>query len=260
MTYVEALFLGVLQGLTEFLPVSSSGHLVLAQEVLAKWGGSVPQPGPALEIAVHFGTLVAVVLYYRTVIVRIVRDVFTGGPHARLGWMVVVGTIPAVIVGLTLKDQIEAALDSPVVAGIGLIVTGVFLLLTKAARRGDQEPGFRYATIVGVAQAIAILPGLSRSGATIGTGMFLGDEPTHAAQFSFLLSIPAILGAVVLTVASGDLAATGHTPQLAVACAAAFVSGLGALWFLLRVLAKGRLAVFGPYCIVVGVLALWFVR
>ena len=254
MTYWEALLLGVLQGLTEFLPVSSSGHLVLAQELMG-----VARPGAALEIAVHLGTLVAVLWHYRRDVSAIARDVLVNGPLARLGWTVVVGTLPAVLVGLFLKDRVEAALDSPRIAAACLVATGVLLLLTRFARRREGEPGFGHALIVGVAQAVAILPGVSRSGSTIGTALFLGDEPVRAARFSFLLSIPAILGATVLTVKDGGFAASGELPQLVVAAVAAFVSGLLALVLLLRVLAAGRLSMFGPYCIAAGVLAWWLV-
>ncbi len=250
MTFTDALLLGVLQGLTEFLPISSSGHLVLAQELLG-----IAQDGAALEVVVHLGTLMSVILWYRKDIVEIVRDVFRGGPTARLGWMVVVGSIPVALVGILLKDHIDAALESPLVAAYGLIGTGIFLLLTKYAKRGAGEPGFVYALIVGTAQSIAILPGVSRSGSTIGTSMLLGDDPIRAARFSFLLSIPAILGAAAKTMLDDGLGEADQFAPLVLAGAAAFLSGLAAIAFLLKLLEKGRLRAFGPYCLAAGALA-----
>lgn len=250
MTWLDALVLGLLQGLTEFLPISSSGHLVLAQEVLG-----VHEQGAALEISVHLGTLLSVLVYYRRDLVEIVRDVFRGGPTARLGWMVVVGTVPAVFVGLLWKDDIEAAFESPRAAAVGLLATGAFLLLTRFAKRRPGDPGFGYAVVVGCAQAVAILPGVSRSGSTIGTGQLVGDDPVRAARFSFLLSIPAILGAAVLMLADGELGGGPGTGMLVLSGAVAFASGVAAIAFLIRLLGQGRLHWFGPYCLVVGALA-----
>ncbi len=253
MGWIDALVLGLLQGLTEFLPISSSGHLVLAQEALG-----VHEPGAALEIAVHVGTLLSVLVYYRRDIIDIARDVVCRGPAARLGWMVVAGTIPAVLVGLFLKDDIERALDSPRFAAAGLLVTGTFLLLTRLARRRPSEPGFAYAIIVGCAQSVAILPGISRSGSTIGTGLLLGDDPVRAARFSFLLSIPAILGAAVLMFADGGMSGGPPAGMLIVAGAVSFASGLASIAFLIKLLGRGGLAWFGPYCLLVGAVA-WYV-
>ena len=252
MTWTDALVLGLLQGLTEFLPISSSGHLVLAQH-----GLGIDEPGAGLEIAVHLGTLASVVLYYRRDLVEILRDVLRGGPAARLGWLVVVGTLPIVVVGLTLREPIAAAFDEPLYSAGGLLVTGVLMMVSPLARRRPGEPRFGYALLVGCAQAVAILPGVSRSGSTIATGMFAGDDPVRAARFSFLLSIPAISGAAILMAKDGAFAGRTDPVMLLGAGAVAFVSGLAAIAFLLRVLGRGRLFWFGPYCLVLGATALW---
>ena len=244
MTWTDALVLGLLQGLTEFLPISSSGHLVLAQH-----GLGIDEPGAGLEIAVHLGTLASVVLYYRRDLVEILRDVLRGGPAARLGWLVVVGTRPIVVVGLTCREPIAAAWC--------LRVTGALMMGSPLARRRPGEPRFGYALLVGCAQAVAILPGVSRSGSTIATGMFAGDDPVRAARFSFLLSIPAISGAAILMAKDGAFAGRTDPVMLLGAGAVAFVSGLAAIAFLLRVLGRGRLFWFGPYCLVLGATALW---
>ncbi len=239
--------LGLVQGVTEFLPVSSSGHLVLVEH-----GLGVRSNGQALEIAVHLGTLLAVLLHYRRDLVDIVRDVLRRSPGARLGWMVVVGTLPAVVVGLAFKHQIDAAFGSPRAAAWGLVATGVVLLLTPLARRRESAPGMLYAFVVGCAQAVAILPGVSRSGSTIGTALFLGDDAVRAARFSFLLSIPAIGGAAVLLFADGALRQVDAPGPLLLAACVAFVSGWAAIAFLIRLLGRGRLWCFGPYCLALG--------
>ncbi len=252
MTWIDALVLGLVQGLTEFLPISSSGHLVLVQEML-----DVSSPGAGLEIAVHLGTLLSVLVYYRRDVIEIVRDVVTKGPEARTGWMVVVATVPTVIVALIAKDQIDAAFDNPRVAAFGLLLTGAILLLTPAARRKLGRPGYGYAVVVGCAQVLAMTPGVSRSGSTIASAMFLGDDPVRAARFSFLMSIPAICGAAILGFADGGLENGPSVAMLALAAAVAFVSGLAAIAALIRLLGQGKLAYFGPYCVVVGAVA-WF--
>lgn len=253
MDLIDAVVLGAVQGLTEFLPVSSSGHLVLAQELLG-----VQETGATLEVAVHLATLLSVVLYFWRDIWRVTAEFFGGGPGRKTALLVAVATLPAGLVGVLLKDQIEAFLDSPLLAAAMLIVTGVVLLLTRfAVRREDREPGVVYALLVGCAQAVAILPGISRSGSTICTALFLGDDPDHAARFSFLMALPVILGAGLLKLddLSGSADAASGVPLL-VASIVAFATGLAAIHALMTALRKGKLAVFGPYCLLLGAGAL----
>ena len=252
MTAIDAALLGLVQGLTEFLPVSSTAHLLLAQALLG-----LDLPGLHLEVAVHLGTLASVLLYYRADLWAMTRGVFRGGDGRRLLVLGVLGTLPAVVVGLLLKDAVEDLRENPRIAAAGLIAVGLFLLLTRLARRvAAREPGARDALIIGSAQAVsAIVPGVSRSGSTIGTGMFLGLDPAWAARFSFLLSVPAILGAAALDAMGNALPAPSDVPALAIAAAVAFATGLAAIHVLLRVVARGRLAIFGVYCVVVGVAA-----
>jgi undecaprenyl-diphosphatase len=251
MTYGEAALLGLIQGLTEFLPVSSTAHLLLAQKALA-----MEKHDLHLEVAAHLGTLVAVLVYYRTLLVSMVRDFLLGGPGRRLAWLVVLGTVPAVLVGLFLKNALGLREDA-FVAAVDLTIVGSFLIATHWARRRPHEPGWVDATVVGVAQACAaVFPGISRSGSTIGTSLFCGNDPQWAARFSFLLSIPAILGGAVVEAHHEGLPRADEWPALGVAAAVAFLFGLAAIHVLLRIVARGRLAVFGPYCIAVGVAAL----
>ena len=251
MTILEALLLGLVQGFTEFLPVSSSGHLLLAQELLG-----INPPGVLLEVVVHLATAMSVTVYFRRDIAVVIKDTIRGGPGQSLGFRILVATIPAPILYLLFKTELEAALESPLVAAACLIVTGIVLLSTARARRKDTTPGLGHAVIVGCAQAIAILPGISRSGSTISAALFLGDDPDRAARFSFLLMLPVILGAGLLKGSAIEALPSDQILPLAVAALVAFVSGLAATHALLTLVVRGRLSWFGPYCLLVGVVAL----
>jgi undecaprenyl-diphosphatase len=233
----DAIVLGIVQGLTEFLPVSSSGHLVIAQTLL-----HVPTPGIFLEVALHVATLLSVVVVYRGRLSGIVVGALR---RDRAAWhyiaLIALATLPAVVVGLLLHDYVAAIFETPVVTGFMLVVTGGVLWSTRALRgqRGHQLPGWGLALGIGVAQAVAILPGISRSGATISTGMWGRLNGERAAEFSFLMSIPAILGAAVLELRgfSGAVAEVGGL-ALAAGFMAALVSGvlaiLGLVWLVRR--------------------------
>jgi len=213
VTAWEALVLGVVQGATEFLPVSSSGHLVIAQALLG-----LTLPGVLFEVAVHVATLVSILLVYRERITGLVAGALERDPEAvRYVLLVVVATIPAALVGLTAKDAIEALFESPVVPGVALLVTGTFLWTTRraVARATLERPGWIAALLIGAAQAFALVPGISRSGATVVAALWLGVKGREAAAFSFLMAVPAIAGAAVCaTRLSGKLNGVMklHTP------------------------------------------------
>ncbi len=260
---LEVLFLAVIQGLTEFLPVSSSGHLVIA-EALLKTGG--PRAGGVIfEVAVHVGTLGAVVAVYRRKIMSICLAValwLVSGcrekerfgedlPYA--GW-IILGTIPAAVIGLLFHDRISDLFGSPALVSIFLSITGIYLWLSKD-RGGSSSFGWKTVLLIGAAQAVAILPGFSRSGWTITTALLLGIGFARAAEFSFLLSIPAILGALVLELAKGGVSfSAGEVAFLVTGAAAAFFSGLFALKLLIYLLGRGRLYRFSYYMVPGGVL------
>jgi undecaprenyl-diphosphatase len=254
---LESILLGILQGLTEFLPVSSSGHLVLAQELLAGFDG----PATAFDVLLHGGTLVAVLLYFRQDLLQIVRDSTRPSEGGlRLPFLLIVGSIPAGIVGVFMADMITPLFSSPRVAASGLVVTGLVLFTAwRRARGGVSSIAHLTVTgalIIGLAQAFAIVPGISRSGATIVVGMFLGLRGREAARFSFLLSIPAVAGALLLE--SGVLFDGGlPLPYMAGALSAALV-GWAAIAFLMKLLDRENLAPFGIYCIALGILSLAF--
>jgi undecaprenyl-diphosphatase len=260
MSLIQALLLGLLQGTTEFLPVSSSGHLVLVPWLLA-W----PSPGLAFDAVVHWGTAVAVVGYLWRDWVLLARAAWRGirsrslaNPDLRLAGLIVLGTIPGVLVGWLLEDFFAGMFARPVAAAGFLLVTAGFLTLAEGQVRPQDraitEPTWLGALLVGLAQATAILPGISRSGATIAAGVGLGLRRESAARFSFLLATPIILGAGLLPMRglaqAGDLAA--QAPLLVVGFLAAGVSGLACIHFLLRYLRSRPLYPFALYCALFG--------
>ncbi|MEJ2502093.1 MAG: undecaprenyl-diphosphate phosphatase [Gemmatimonadota bacterium] len=198
MSYVDAIVLGLVQGLTEFLPVSSSGHLVMAQTFLG-----VPSPGVFLEVALHVATLLSVTVVYRRKLGELVVGLFRREPDAlRYIGLLVLATLPVVVIGLLFRDPIEAAFDTPYVTGFMLLVTGALLYSTSwgDAAQPHDRPQSRHAVAMGFAQCLALMPGISRSGSTIAAGLWTGLKGERAAEFSFLMSLPAIAGAAVLQV------------------------------------------------------------
>ncbi len=268
MELLPAAILGLVQALTEFLPVSSSGHLVLSRLLL----GVQTEHGAAFEVAVHFGTLLSVVIVFRQEVWALLRSCWTAltkpsqistlwseDPEFKLLVAIAVGCIPAGVVGLAFKDQLEAAFSSPVIVCSALIATGGVLLATLIPAMGEKRVGLGSALLIGLAQAVAIIPGVSRSGSTIATAMFLGLEREHAARYSFLLSLPVIAGATVLK--ARELLSVQISDEtwlaLGVGALVAFVAGIGALILLMRIVRRGGFAHFGWYCIGIGVFGLW---
>ena len=276
MNLFDALFLAVIQALTEFLPVSSSGHLVLAKTLL-----HVESPGAVWEVALHLGTLAAVFVVFRRDILRLVAGFFRGAGQAcgkdgwrktwrsnfdfRMMFYLIAGTIPAAIVGFLLRTSTQRLFSTPVLALAMLFITGELLWLTRAQRlyRPCGKVRLADAIIIGVAQACALLPGLSRSGATICFALFRGVEPQRAARFSFLLAIPAILGGALLEAPNLTALPPDQLPLLLTAVAVAALVGYAALRLLLGLLAAGRLHWFAWYCwgiAVAGTAWLWASR
>ena len=258
MSLWEALVLGFVQGATEFLPVSSSGHLVMAQAVLA-----IEIPGVAFEVAVHVATLVSILLVYRTRVAELLRGAVARDPEAyRYMGLVVVATIPAGLLGVFAKDRIEALFENPYAPGVALIVTGAFLWSSRAAieRAADERPGWLAALLIGVAQAFALVPGISRSGATVVAAIWLGVEAREAAAFSFLMAVPAIAGAAVLQIP--DMAETAGSGLSAAVLmggsVVAGVTGVLAIRTFVVMLARRSFHFFAPYCWAVAVAYLLF--
>ncbi len=251
MNPLEALVLGVVQGLTEFLPVSSSGHLVLGQALFG-----IELPGVVFEVTVHVATLCAVCWVYRGRLAALIRGVCSGDRRGiRDAGLLVAATLPAAAAGVGLRSTLEPTFERPVFAAAMLLVTGGFVWsIRRLSRRGTRaRPTVRGALAIGLAQACAILPGISRSGSTVAAATAAGVEPRRAAEFSFLLSIPAIGGAAVLQAPNlGEAGlAVGMLP-LAVAFAASALSGVLAIRIFLRMLERRVFHRFAWYCWLVG--------
>ena len=265
MSLLEAIVLGIVQGLTEFLPISSTGHLRIVPAFLG-W----EDPGAAFTAVTQLGTMAAVVLYFWSDLVRIarawVRSLRSREARreldARLGWYIVLGTIPIGIFGLAFKDQIETGARDLYLIGIALIVLGLVLLAAERVARHDrplEEITTRDGIAIGFAQALALVPGVSRSGATLTAGLFMGLDRTSAARFSFLLSVPAVVLSGLLEFGSILNGSEGqHTGlgALAVATFLAFVVGYASIAFLLRFLANHSTIVFVVYRVALGTLVL----
>ena len=253
MSIIQAVVLGIVQGLTEFLPVSSSGHLVLLQRLIGFEG-----PDILFDTYLHVGTVVAVCVAFRRDLHRmgrslILRDV--NSPEFRLVLFIVLGTIPTAVIGFLFRDVFEMLFSAVIPAALMLLVTGILLYVAdRVVRNGTCAKMLtkRDACLIGLAQGLSIIPGLSRSGTTISTGIFLGLERTFAARFSFLLSIPAIAGAgLVQGVGLKELQGELLLP-FTLGTVTAAVTGYGAIKILLRVVARRRLSFFSAYCWIVG--------
>ena len=273
--WLFVIVLGIVQGLTEFLPISSSGHLVLLQVFWQQ-----PQLGPEklllLDASVHFATLLAVLWVFRARVVQLLRTPLSyvvpirmsnreRDDGMRLWGLLLIGTIPTALIGLLLQRQIEQAFTSASAVGISLLITGVLLFFAgrrTTDNRGLEEMRIRDALLIGTMQGLAIFPGISRSGFTIGAGLLLGLEQKLAAEFSFLLAVPAILGAMLMEVLKIHQQQIGISllgPYL-VGSLLALVTGIVALRWLLRLLQNGRLGYFAYYCWGLGIFALFAAR
>lgn len=252
MTFSILMLLALVQGIAEFLPISSSGHLIVLGNLLGGSNDALPDLND-VNIVLHLGTLGSIVAFYWRRLLQLLTD------DRRVIWLMFVGTLPAVVVGLPLKLMFEHLLESPLVAGLLFPVTGIVLLWTLRLPVGEvdyRKMSWRDALFIGCCQAVAILPGLSRSGSTIAGGLARGLNRASAATFSFLLAIPAILGAGVLE--GIDLLKDGKpisvpVNHLLLGAAVSFAVGLGAIWLLNRWLQSGKLAIFAWYCILLGV-------
>ncbi len=270
MDWIEAVVLGVVQGLTEFLPVSSSGHLVLFQQMFG-----LVEPELLFDICLHVGTLVAVLIVFYKDLAALIRTLFklpalvrsSGGlrtlfsnhPEFRLMAMIVIGSIPTAVLGLLFAKITEQLFGTIWLVGLALLLTGTFLWFTQGrATKGRPIAGMRLkeALIIGLVQGLAIVPGISRSGATISAALYLGIDRELAGRFSFLLSVPAILGALVLGLDAESFETSMPVGLILVGSLCAALVGYLALRLLMGIVKKGQLHRFAPYCWGVGVLAM----
>ncbi len=269
MELYQGIILGILQGLTEFLPVSSSGHLVLGQLFFG-----ITESVLSFDISVHMGTLAAVLVVYRQDIFQMAASLmrFVSGPGERslkafmadrnrkLATWIILGSIPTAVVGLVMKQYEHALFTNGALVGAMLMVTGLVLWLSRRfyGNVPDQvDFDLKRALTLGLAQGLAVLPGISRSGSTISVGLFLGLDRDTAARFSFLLSIPAIAGAQVLSLKDSFSSGLAIDPVTICGTIVSFITGLVALKLLLKLVQTGKFHLFAPYCWAVGAVVLW---
>ncbi|MBT3257965.1 MAG: undecaprenyl-diphosphate phosphatase [Deltaproteobacteria bacterium] len=266
MTNMETIFLGIIQGLAEFLPVSSSGHLVIFKNLLG-----FKEPELLLDVSLHLGTLLAVCIYFRSDLKKMVEEIweiaapgadhrFRLKPHASLALMVVVGSIPTALIGIIFKTPLERVFGSVTTVGVMLVITGIIVGSTKLIPKAHEkltQVGPLIALAIGTAQGLAIMPGISRSGSTIVCALLLGLNRELAGRFSFLLSIPAIIGAVVLQFDMEAITRVGVVPLILGFASSALV-GFVALTLLMGIVKKGHFYYFAPYCWAVGIFTIIF--
>jgi undecaprenyl-diphosphatase len=249
MTLFQAVFLAIIQGLTEFLPISSSGHLVIFQKIFGL------KPPVLFDILVHVGTLGAVLIFFRDRLRKITVGLFKKDRgEIDFLWLIIIGSIPAVFVGLLLQTSLEVIFDSLKLVGFSLLVTGIFLLSTKFKLRGIRLGRLNRsdAFFIGLFQALAILPGVSRSGSTISAGLWRKLRPEKALEFSFLLAIPAIIGALVLEMPVLVNTSTDYLGQGILGMIIAGLIGYWALKTLSQILVSEKFWLFGVYCLGLG--------
>jgi len=255
MSLIEAIILGIIQGLTEFLPVSSSGHLELTKAILGDT--SVPEESLLMTVVLHAATAFSTIVIFRKEIAELLAGLFQfkNNEQFQYSLKIVLSMIPAAAAGVLLEDQIDHLFGGQILlVGFMLLVTGSLLFLADKAKSTSKPVGFKAALIVGISQAIAILPGISRSGATISTSVLLGIDRERAARFSFLMVVPLILGKMAKDILSGDLAAAQtDTTLLIVGFVAAFLAGLVACKWMIALVKRSQLTYFSIYCFAVGI-------
>jgi undecaprenyl-diphosphatase len=258
MDIIEAIILGVVQGLTEFLPVSSSGHLELAKAILGDT--SVPEESLTFTVVLHFATALSTLVIFRNEIIEICKGLFQfkWNDECKFSLKIIISMLPAVIVGLLFEKELESFFGGKIaLVGCMLLLTALLLLLADKAKNTNKEVSISNAILIGISQAIAMLPGISRSGATISASVLLGVDRTRAAKFSFLMVVPLIFGKIGKDVLSGDL--NFHSSEIvpiAMGFIAAFLSGLLACNWMISLVKKRKLSYFSIYCTIVGGIAI----
>lgn len=258
MSWLEALILGIIQGLTEFLPVSSSGHLELTKALFGNT--AIPEESMLMTVVLHAATALSTIVVFRKDIMEILQGIikWQWNEEMRFAAKIALSMIPAGIIGVLLDKQIEDFFSGQILlVGLMLIVTAALLLVADKAKTTDKGVSFKNALIIGISQAIAILPGISRSGATISTSVILGIDRTKAARFSFLMVVPLILAKMALDIVSGELGSSGiGAVPLSIGFIAAFIIGALACTWMIRLVRNAKLKYFAYYCLIVGLVAI----
>lgn len=262
MSIIEAIILGIIQGLTEFLPVSSSGHLELGKFILGD--DSLPEESLLFTVVLHFATALSTIVIFRKEVFEIFKGLFQfkWNEQTEFSLKIIISMVPAAIIGVVFNDQIEALFSRQLLlVGAMLCITGLLLYLADRAKRTEKKVGYVHAIIIGISQAIAILPGISRSGATISTSVLLGIDREKAARFSFLMVVPLIFGKMAKDVMdSGIMESNTEALPLILGAVAAFVSGLLACQWMISLVKRSKLRYFSYYCFVVGIGAIVYTQ
>lgn len=255
MDIIQALILGTIQGITEWLPISSSGHLAITHKLIGI------DASAAFDVTLHFGTLLAVAaIYYRDFLEMIKATIRLNfkSPAGKMAVNLVIATIPAAVIGYLFNDFFESLFSSMLIVGIALLLTGALLLLASMTR-GRNEVGIKEAVIIGFAQVASIVPGISRSGSTMSAGMLSGVDKNKALQFSFLMSFPITLGAAIFELKDSGLLDLDFMPTI-IGITAAFITGYLSIKLLVTVVKQSKLQYFAYYCFAAGLLVILFLR
>ncbi|TBW27948.1 undecaprenyl-diphosphate phosphatase [Gramella sp. KN1008] len=260
MNAFDAAILGIIQGLTEFLPVSSSGHLELGKAILGDT--SVPEESLLFTVVLHFATALSTIVVFRKDVFEIIGGLlqFKWNEETRFSLKIIISMMPAVVIGVLFEDELEALFSGNIIfVGFMLLVTALLLWLADKAKDTGKKVSYMNSFVIGVSQAIAMLPGISRSGATISTSVLLGNDKTKAARFSFLMVVPLIFGKIAKDILSGDLAnSSTEFSVLAIGFVTAFIAGLVACTWMISLVRRSKLSWFAVYCFVVGLAAIIF--
>ncbi|WP_111708990.1 undecaprenyl-diphosphate phosphatase [Lutibacter citreus] len=258
MNYIEAIILGIIQGLTEFLPVSSSGHLEIAKALFGN--DTLPSESLTFTVVLHFATALSTLVVFRNEVVQIFKGLFQfkWNEEFQFSLKIIISMIPAVFAGLYFEDQFEAFFGGQILlVGFMLIITSLLLLFADKAKNTTKDVSFFNAAVIGVSQALAILPGISRSGATISSSVLLGIDRVKAARFSFLMVVPLIFGKIGKDVMSGSINfESSQIGYLTIGFITSFVAGLFACKWMIAIVKKSKLSYFSLYCFIVGVIAI----
>ncbi|MFD2567246.1 undecaprenyl-diphosphate phosphatase [Pseudotenacibaculum haliotis] len=258
MDSIDATLLGIIQGLTEFLPVSSSGHLELAKAILGD--SSIPEESLAFTVVLHFATALSTLVIFRKEVFQIFKGLFQfkWNEETQFSLKIIVSMIPTAFIGLYFEEELASLFGGQVLlVGFMLFITALLLLLADKAKDTTKNVSYLNALVIGVSQAIAVLPGISRSGATISTSVLLGIDRAKAARFSFLMVVPLIVGKMIKDLSGGEISfqSTEVTP-LIIGFFAAFISGMFACKWMIALVKKSKLTYFSIYCAVVGLIAI----
>lgn len=258
MDAIDAIILGIVQGLTEFLPVSSSGHLELGKAILGDQ--SIPEESLLFTVVLHFATALSTLVVFKKDVLQIFKGLFSfsWNEETRFSLKIIISMIPAAVIGYTYESELAALFDGNIkLVGFMLILTALLLYLADKARDTRKNVSFSNAFVIGIAQAIAMLPGVSRSGATISTSVLLGNDKSQAARFSFLMVVPLIFGKIAKDIISGDLSYEANNfIILSAGFISAFVAGMIACIWMIRLVKRSKLIYFSIYCLIVGIVAI----